>query len=523
MLRSRLVALLLAATCSACTVCARREAAPKAGQKAEAEAFTLVFTAGQVGYLEPCGCSPDQRGGVARAATAVNEIRASGRPVLLVDGGDRFFPGATPGDALAAQQTTMQAEAMAQVTRAMGYDALVLTARDAGAGAGFFGKVALPPLLDTGSTAQPGTRPSLVVDVDGVKVGLLAVGPGDGAASTLASRAASLRANNAQVIVAIAYRTLEETKALAPAAKEAGVDFLLSSRAEVPDVHQAAALADFEPPIFSPNARGEGFLRIDIVAGGKRNAAFTKVAGTAERESELDALQQRIENMRLDVKSLGPDDPMRKLKTDKLLELEARKAKLANAPPPPMPSNRNAFTYAFVPMTPQLEQAPEIRALIDAYDRAVAEKNLAFARAHPKQCPKAAAGEASIVGDATCMACHRAAFDFWQSTGHAQAYATLEKKGKQFNVDCISCHVVGWEQPGGACSIAQVEGRKNVQCESCHGAGSLHAQTGDPALIARQVPEATCRACHDVDNSPHFNPATYRPRILGPGHGAPVD
>lgn len=517
----RLVPLLLALFSSACTVCARREAAPRVDEQPQSSEFTLVFTAAQVGYLEPCGCSPDQRGGVARAATVIDEIRASGKPVLLVDGGDRFFPATKPGDGLAAQQTAMQAKAMARVTQAMGYDALVLTSRDAGAGASFFGGVSLPPILDIGETALPGTRPTFVKDVGGVKVGLLAVGEGEDAAAILQTRAASLQAQNAQVIVGIVYRTLEGTKALASVAKEAGVDFLLASRANVPDVHEAAALADFEPPIFSPNARGEGLLRLDIVAGGKPGETFAKVAGTAERESELDAIQQRIDNMRENVVSLSPDDRMRKLQTEKLLDLESRKASLANSPPPPMPAGHNAFSYAFVPMTPHLAQAPKIRALVDAYDLSVSEENLAFARAHPTPCPEARAGDAEFVGAQTCMGCHSAAYAFWQKTSHARAYATLEQKGKQFNVDCVSCHVTGWKQPQGACSIAQVDGRQNVQCESCHGAGSLHAATGNPELIALRVPESTCISCHDAVNSPHFNPTTYRPRILGPGHGAP--
>lgn len=516
----RIFPLLLALVAQACTVCARREVAPDTTN--ETKAFTLVFTAAQVGYLEPCGCSPDQRGGVGRAASAIADIRAAGHPVLLVDGGDRFFPAVMPGDALALQQTSLQADAMASVTRAMGYDALALTARDAGAGASFFGSVTLPPMLDTGDTALPGSRSTLIRDVGGVRVGLFAVGAGEGATQTLKTRVASLRAQQAQVVIGIVYRTLDGTRALAGVAEEAGVDFLLSSRADVPDVHEAAALADFSPPIFTPNARGEGFLRLDIVARGSPGAAFVRVAGSAERQSELEAVQKRIDNMRESVIALGPDDPARTLRTDKLLELEARKTKLANAEPPPMPTDANAFTFAFVPVTPQLPELPTIRALVDGYDRQVAQENLAFAQAHPTPCPVAAPGEAEYVGAQTCLSCHAQAFAFWQTMKHASAYETLERKGKQFNVDCISCHVTGWQQPKGACSIAQVEGRKGVQCESCHGAGSLHAQTGDPTKIARLVPEASCRACHDALNSPHFNPTTYRAKILGPGHGAPA-
>ena len=68
-----------------------------------------------------------------------------------------------------------------------------------------------------------------------------------------------------------------------------------------------------------------------------------------------------------------------------------------------------------------------------------------------------------------------------------------------------------------------VEGFEGVQCEACHGIGSPHAQDPDHVRIAsKEIDEKTCRRCHDGDNSPHFNFETYRPKILGPGHGMPM-
>jgi hypothetical protein len=232
------------------------------------------------------------------------------------------------------------------------------------------------------------------------------------------------------------------------------------------------------------------------------------------------ALQTRIENYRSDVKALAPTDPLAKLKTDKLLELEGRKAKLAAAPPPTLPKGQNVFTYAFVPMSPSLPDAAPVRAAINQYDATTAKENLAYAKAHPKACPQAPAGQASYVGVETCATCHEEAVDFWKKTAHSHAYASLAGKNKQYNVSCIGCHVTGYEKAGGACDIAQTEGRQNVQCEACHGPGSLHAESADPTQIRLQVPESQCRSCHDPENSPHFNYATYRPQILGPGHMA---
>ena len=41
----------------------------------------------------------------------------------------------------------------------------------------------------------------------------------------------------------------------------------------------------------------------------------------------------------------------------------------------------------------------------------------------------------------------------WDGTPHAHAYATLEKGFKEFNLDCVSCHVTGYGKPGGSSGL----------------------------------------------------------------------
>jgi len=483
-------------------------------------ALTLLVTAGVVGHLEPCGCSADQRGGVARAAAAVAAVRREGRGVVLVDGGDRFFAGALPTDPLVAGQERLQARTMAAVTRAMGYDAVVVADRDA-AGLSLLDVSTLPPLLDTGGSPLPGTRPFVLVQTAGRTVGLLAVGAGAAAEKSLIQRAQSARAEGAELLVLLAYRSLEGAKALRGMARAAGVDVVVATRAEVPETHESGALVDDTPPVFAVAARGEALLRVDLSARGAPAAPYVKVAGAAEREESLAAMQARIELLRGQVKQMAPDSDEAKARTAKLLELEERKARLAASPPPEMPSAANAYAYAFVPMTPRLEQEPSVRALVDGFHIDAGKQNLAWLQEHPRACPKAAAGAAEYVGDQTCRGCHEQAYNFWKTTRHAHAYQALAGKGRQHDVACIRCHVVGYEKPGGACSLAATRDRESVQCESCHGPGSQHVEGGgDPSRINRMVPETTCRGCHDAENSPHFNDATYRPRVLGEGHQA---
>ncbi len=508
--------------------CSRRPDAGPAAAATQPAApngqLTLVVTSGIVGHLEPCGCSSDQRGGVARAAAAVEAIRAEGRAVLLVDGGDRFFPSAaSPADVLVANQQRLEAETMLQATRTMGYDALVLGARDAG-NAAFFARKELPPILDLGAGALPQSRETLVIDRAGTKVGLFAIGPGPDAAPLLVRRAQELKKAGAHVLVLFAYMEFEPAKALLADAGRAGVNFVVATRAEVPETHESGAMTDGTPALLTIAARGEALLRLDLSALGDKEQPFGKIAGAAEREEALAAMQARIDLWRGEVVGMNPLDPKTKLRTDKLLELEERKAKLAASPPPPMPPGANAYTYAFVPMTPKLPKSAAVQSLVEEFHKSAARDNLSYVQAHPRACPEAAPGKASYTGDESCVDCHEEAFTFWKKTPHSHAYKSLVDKGRQYDVACVSCHVVGYEKPGGACSIADTKGRENVQCESCHGPGSLHVASGGAAkTIALEVPASACKSCHDPENSPHFNDATYRPQILGPGHGAPAE
>ncbi|MFL5364104.1 MAG: multiheme c-type cytochrome, partial [Myxococcales bacterium] len=153
----------------------------------------------------------------------------------------------------------------------------------------------------------------------------------------------------------------------------------------------------------------------------------------------------------------------------------------------------------------------------------------------PEACPKPLPGEAAFTGVSTaakvkgCASCHKSQAEFWANTRHAHAYDTLVEQKKQFSLDCVRCHVTGWQQPGGVCRIDRTaaggpgfqgrgKGRQDVQCEMCHGPGTEHA-ADPPGHIDPDVYPGVCVRCHEAENSPHFDNARYRPFIIGPGHG----
>jgi hypothetical protein len=124
------------------------------------------------------------------------------------------------------------------------------------------------------------------------------------------------------------------------------------------------------------------------------------------------------------------------------------------------------------------------------------------------------------VGVEKCASCHAEEHKFWKGTPHADAYATLSKDHKEFNLDCVNCHVTGYEKPGGS-TVTHVDGLKDVQCEACHGPGSRHEDDPEnPELIVKSPPKTLCQTCH---HPPHVGEDWSAERafslIVGPGHG----
>ena len=110
-----------------------------------------------------------------------------------------------------------------------------------------------------------------------------------------------------------------------------------------------------------------------------------------------------------------------------------------------------------------------------------------------------------------CSNCHSVEHEIWSNSGHGRAYDTLRKINKAFDPECLVCHVVGFNLPGGFISEVDTPELKNVQCEVCHGPGRNHALTPQ-AGFGNKATEA-CKKCHVKNHSPRFNYAEYWPRI----------
>jgi peroxiredoxin len=135
-----------------------------------------------------------------------------------------------------------------------------------------------------------------------------------------------------------------------------------------------------------------------------------------------------------------------------------------------------------------------------------------------------------IVGSEACQSCHPAEYATWSKSAHAHAVASLEKKGKAEDADCLRCHTTGFGRPGGFPADAGPAAHPDlarVGCESCHGPGGDHVAQGSKKIgsivslgdkcdscVILQI----CGSCHDDENDPGFR-FRVKARIEKQRHG----
>jgi hypothetical protein len=116
-----------------------------------------------------------------------------------------------------------------------------------------------------------------------------------------------------------------------------------------------------------------------------------------------------------------------------------------------------------------------------------------------------------FVGTEVCQRCHQPEFEQWKTTSHAKAWETLVDIKKDATPDCIPCHVVGYQQPGGFKTGEDAAKLGDVQCENCHGMGTMHEAM---PTSAQKITAATCQTCHTPSTSPAFDFAVFQPHIV---------
>jgi hypothetical protein len=164
----------------------------------------------------------------------------------------------------------------------------------------------------------------------------------------------------------------------------------------------------------------------------------------------------------------------------------------------------------------------------------------------------AAAEDATYAGVKKCKTCHKKEligdqYSAWQKAKHSKAYETLKSDkaleiAKQAGLsgapsesaDCLKCHVTAYEEGDSMFEKARLDPKNGVQCESCHGPGSLYKKKKIMADHDKSVAagmwepgkdEKICTKCHN-DQSPTWDAAAgfdHKKRMEEIAHPIPKD
>jgi hypothetical protein len=440
----------------------------------------IVATGLQMGYIEPCGCSgkENQKGGLSRRQNMLKQLAAKGWPLVPVDIGgqvERF-----------GKQSELKFQATCDALEKMHYEAISFGADDLRLPAEALTAVAVgqqPSPFISANVALFGFDQNLmprfrVISAGGLKIGVTAV----------VGAEAQKSINNGELEFKPAAKGLAE---VLPQLKAAHCDhLLLLAEANAKETAELAkAFPDFEFIVTSASA-----------AEPPRQPAL--IPGTKTRLIE-------VGQKGMYANAIGFFDEATQPVRFQKIALDAHWGE------------SNEMKQVMVSYQEQLKQL------------GLAALGLTPPRAYPT-------GSSTFVGSKACGECHTKAYAIWEKTPHAHALETLAKLDppRNFDPECISCHVTGWDPQrfypykGGYSSLEKTLHLAGNGCENCHGPGSEHVEVenGNKTVTAAQqealraamrIPLATaennCTHCHDGDNSINFDFKTYWPKVAHKG------
>ena len=480
-------------------------------------AAAIVLSGEQHGYVEPCGCSETQSGGLARRHDLFKQLSARGWDTVGLDLGGSL------------KRTNRQAELKFRFTRnaldEMGYDALAIGKEELTlgpdalfsahsesevSGGDYRDGFDLP--LVSANVLIYGTRD---IGVPQTHVKRVLGGTDDTDADTVTLGATSIVGES----YASAYQGDPGTMTIEPAA--AALEAVLP---ELADCDVRVLLAHAKPDESEALARAFPQFDVVVTAGGAEDPdpRPTTIAHTDGRETLLLRVSQK--GKYVGVLGVYPADP------DAAGD----------------PAARPTLKYELVDLDKnRFATSSEMVAWMQTYQTQLQDERLVESMqpiAHPRG--------TGYTGAKACGECHTTAYNIWKTSKHAHALDSLTKGragtedwwvDRQFDAECLACHVTGWEPQeverfeGGFVSMDQTPHLAGNQCENCHGPGQAHSELEHSLLAGGDFTDAhreqrqavklnqktaaadVCTKCHDLDNSPHFDFDTYWPKVKHSG------
>jgi hypothetical protein len=436
----------------------------------------LVITGMMDGYIEPCGCAGMDRmkGGMSRRYTLFKQLRKDDWPVVGLDVG-----GLAKGF---GREAEIKFQTMVEGMRKTGFEAIALGATD----------LSLPTGELAAAVANLNSQQSPFVSAN---VGLF--GFDSGMTST--------------------YRIVNA------GGKRIGITSVLGKKYQKEIRNDDIAMLDPQTAIKQ------------ILPKMKEQTDYLVLLANATKQETID-LAKKFPEFNVVVTSDGQPEPPKEVQIipgTKTLLIEVGHKGMNAIVLGLYDGQKPAVRYQRVPLDSRFEASPEMKRLMAAYQDQL--KTLGFAGLGLRsiaQPQKETNGK--FVGSQKCESCHEESYAIWKKSLHSKAYETLAKldPSRNFDPECVSCHVVGWHPTnyfpyeGGYESLEKTPKLTSVGCESCHGPGEKHvaAESGsneklmEKYRIASRLTKADskkyfCVSCHDGDNSPDFIFETYWPLV----------
>jgi hypothetical protein len=441
----------------------------------------LIITGQMDGYLEPCGCTQGQLGGLIRRFDFIERLKAQKWPVALIDLGSLIKdPRAARGG---LDQAKIKFGIALKALSTLKYDAIALSAEDLKVGVGEAFAQFLNNLDNSTKIVVANVQPGAGMESRIQRTEIISAGP-----------------------VKLGITAVIEPETLSQLNDPEKPEMLPTVLR--PDEVLGSVLAELE---------GKSECQVLMVQGpaelAKRLATaypgFDVVASTSQVVDPLERDEQRLNNGKTILVTVG------------------RRGKYVGAVGFFADPAQKMRYYSVTLDHKYNGPGTEIKKVIEDEYRGML-KSAGVVESFPRHDHAGGTAGAVFVGAETCRGCHPNTFAKWSTTKHSEAFIALEKHPKPntiFDAECITCHTTGFEYTTGWKSATATPHLKGNQCENCHGPASKHvsdpdnlAYRGPLKLTAAQASKnQVCTRCHDEDNSPNFDFPNFWGKIAHKG------
>ncbi|MCI0683696.1 MAG: hypothetical protein L0Y71_16440 [Gemmataceae bacterium] len=473
--------------------------------------FVLVISGQTHGYLQPCGCSDPQYGGLARRWEFLQSLKKKDWNVVPVDLGD-LYPKTSDTP---PRQNLLKYETSLRALDVMGYRAVGIGKQELGA-----------PLMNALAQYSLNNERPRPVAAD------LADAHPDG----------PFHAMNARPYEIMDVKGLPKIGVVGMIGKT--VQELFKETLKFAPDQAAAALRELKNQKTEFNVV---LLQTDdkLATGGVPEVDKTAAWCNEQKQAAVNVVVYSSDD---------PEPPgrPRDLNGTQLITV-GHKGKYVGVLGVWRKKGGYEYKYEMVLMAPEFAPRPAnpVAALMEDYAKRVANAKLAaqfLVSDHKNQVilRNEKRLDTKYVGSERCADCHAHAHAIWVDAAnnglkHSNALATLVNATnpglRHMDGECLQCHTTGFRHTTGFNDPNVKDRVKNqlhhVGCESCHGPASAHVNNpkdmdirklmnpwakqfnrGVPEHVRLQRIDNFCQNCHDIDNDVHWDFKKKWPKVI---------